>query len=303
MTTHNDQELEQIMQVFISSPTKEMKTYRERAIQAIHDLGMKHVAFAENVPFTHGRKTIFDQNRETVMASDVFIGLYGFDDVWRPAIEQSLCEKHPELLNNPEKMIMEYEYEWARNANLYIFPFLRTYDTQEVPAMELKEGMDRFRRQELRGVTVGWLTTSDAFYDQLVEGLRTIRPRVFLSYSRKNADYVSKLQQELRYEDVHAWRDEANIPGGSKWEAVINAAISQMEAIVVVVTPESLASEWVEKESKAFIEQHKTIIPFIAHSSCRDSLPKYLEDFQSINGTKESGLQDLAKQLRIALGI
>lgn len=94
---------------------------------------------------------------------------------------------------------MEYEYEWAQEAGLYIFPFLRTYDTVDVPPLPMDPRMDQFR---------------------LVEGLTGILPRVFLSYSRKDLEYIRGLQQRLREQDLHAWRDEVSIPGGAEWARV-----------------------------------------------------------------------------------
>jgi TIR domain/Domain of unknown function (DUF4062) len=306
MSTKSSEGLAGVLRVFISSPTKEMKLYRDRAKEAIKDVGMTYVAYddPEGIAHTQSDKTLINLGRDTVKTSDIFIGLYGFGSVWAPArdpvVGEELCRQHPELLKDPGKLMMEYEYEWAREANLYVFPFLRTGDTTDAPAVPIDARMEEFRRR-LSATTVGWLTTPNTFYDKLVRGLKGIRPRVFLSYSRKQLGDARMLQRRLRNEDIHVWRDEVNIPGGAEWRRVIEASLTRMDALVVMITPDSLASEWVEKECKAFIKQKKTVVPFLADSSCRGKLPRYLAKLQFIDGTLEQGVNELARRLRAVL--
>jgi hypothetical protein len=303
MSGSDDSGFAQVMQVFISSPTKEMAAYRDQAIQAVRDIGMiyKNYNDPKGAGFTQGAKSIFDLNRDTVKHCDVFVGIYGFGGVWRPASHPGLLELHPEFLTDPDKLIMEYEYEWAQEAGLYLFRFMRTDETEEAPFTPMDLRMDRFR-VHLMTSTVGWLSNPRTFYDQLADGLRAIRPRIFLSYSRKNTEYASRLQQELRNEDLHAWRDETNIPGGSEWASVIEAAIDRMDALVVLVTPESAASEWVEKECTAFLRNGKPVIPYVAEPGMKSRFPKYLSSIQYIDGTVTQGFLVLVKQLRALLG-
>ncbi len=55
------------LQVFISSATKEMELYRDAAISAIHNLGMRHKNYNDSggAGFTQGNRTIFEMNRDT----------------------------------------------------------------------------------------------------------------------------------------------------------------------------------------------------------------------------------------------
>lgn len=302
MSNSNDSGLAQVMQVFISSPSKEMAAYRDQAINAIRDVGMIHKNYNDpkGAGFTQGAKSIFELNRDTVTHCDAFVGLYGFGGVWRPASHPGLAEMHPELLKDPDKLIMEYEYEWAQQAGLYLFRFMRIDETEDAPFTQIDHRMDRFRARLMTN-TVGWLNSPDIFYDQLVDSLKDIRPRMFLSYSRKNTEYARELQNKLRNEDLHAWRDETNIPGGSEWATVIEAAIERMDALVVIVTPESVSSEWVEKECVGFLSKGKPVIPYIADPTMKSNLPMYLSSIQYIDGTVTQGFSALVKQLRVLL--
>ena len=302
MSTNKRSGLVQVMQVFISSPSKEMEVYRRQAIRAVEQVGMIHKSYNDpkGVGFTQGSGTIFDLNRRTVMSSDVFLGLYGFGAVWKPASEPELVKAHPELSRHPGKLIMEYEYEWAQEGGLYIFPFLRTDETADVPPLPIDSQIDQFRMR-LRSRTVGWLTTPETFHEQLVDGLNSIAPRVFLSYSREDLEYVRDLQRQLRGQDVHAWRDEVSIPGGTEWARVIDAAINEMDVMVVVVTSASAKSEWVEKECSAFINSGKTVVPYIIDAAKKATLPTYLAPLQYVDGTSTDGQLVLARRLRAVL--
>jgi hypothetical protein len=311
MSSSDDSGLAQVMQVFISSPSKEMAAYRDQAIKAIRDVGMIHKNYNDpkGAGFTQGvkgkrkrtrPKSIFELNRDTIRHCDAFVGIYGFGGVWRPASHPGIAELHPKLLKDPDKLIMEYEYEWAQEAGLYLFRFMRTDATEDAALTPMDQRMDRFRFR-LMTSTVGWLSTPRTFYDQLADGLKAIRPRIFLSYSRKDAQYASQLQHELRNEDLHAWRDETNIPGSSKWASVIEAAIERMDALVIVVTHESVASEWVERECAGFLSKGKPVIPYIADETMKSNLPTYLSSIQYIDGTVTQGFSALVKQLRVLL--
>ena len=85
MSSSNDSGLAQAMQVFISSPSKEMAVYRDQAIKAIMDVGMiyKNYNDPKGAGFTQGAKSIFELNRDTVTQCDAFVCIYGFDGVWK----------------------------------------------------------------------------------------------------------------------------------------------------------------------------------------------------------------------------
>ena len=292
-----------VMQVFISSSSKEMSAFRKQAEKAVEEVGMIYKNFNDpkGAGFTQAPGgDIFEMNRNAIVSSDAFIGLYGFSRVWSPSSEPTLIATHSEVANNPGKPIMEFEYEWAEEAGLYMFPFLRTGDTRGANGWEQDPRMMQLYSR-LRARSVGWLTSPEEFYTEIKKALQGIIPRVFLSYSRSNRNAVIDLQNDLRHQDIHAWRDEANIPGGDEWERVISAAIEELSVMILAVTQESIASEWVKKECEAFIENRKPLIPYIIDEQVKDKLPDYLSAIQFIDGTQPNGFGELVKRLRTVL--
>ncbi len=295
-------QLSKVLRVFISSSTSEMQPYREKAIEAIEAAGMRYTNYNEPTGSSsnQGNKTIFEVNHDGVVESDVFLGLYGFKDVWRPASSQDLRYEHPELNDDPDKLIMEYEYEWAMEAKLYIFRFLRTPSTSGVEPANEDRRMAQFRSR-LQARSVGWLSTPTEFYNLFLARLIGIKPRIFLSYSRKNTEYASNLQQKLRGDDLHVWRDATNIPGSADWKNELDTALNLMDVLLLVATSESLESEYVTQECKFFLNAGKPIVIYIVDESIKKSLPDYLSKIQYIDGTDQSGYLNLIKQLRILL--
>ena len=51
---------------------------------------------------------------------------------------------------------------------------------------------------------------------------QALRPQeVFISYSRKDKDFVRRLDEELKRRDREAWVDWEGIPPGDTWEKTI----------------------------------------------------------------------------------
>jgi|SRR6187551_3655430 len=66
---------------------------------------------------------------------------------------------------------------------------------------------------------------------------------VFISDSRKDKEFVRRLDEELKRRDREAWVDWEGIPPGDTWEKTIYSAIEDTDTFVFVLTPDSVASE------------------------------------------------------------
>ena len=65
---------------------------------------------------------------------------------------------------------------------------------------------------------------------------------VFISYSRKDSEFVYLLVDELRYKAHEVWLDTNDIRGGTDWAQEIEKAIDQAYAILVIVSGDSKKS-------------------------------------------------------------
>lgn len=98
--------------------------------------------------------------------------------------------------------------------------------------------------------------------------------QIFVSYSRKDRGFVDDLVRDLSKRGLSCWIDREDISAGRSWRSEISEAISRCDTFLVVLSPESVASENVKREL-AFAESHgRRIIP-LRYQSC--SLPPEID--------------------------
>lgn len=107
-----------------------------------------------------------------------------------------------------------------------------------------------------------------------------IMQRIFISYSRKDSDFVRKLAGDLEKAGYDVWWDVSDLRGGDDWPRVIPAAIESSDYIIVVLSPNAVISEWVEKEYTQALGLHKKIIPVML---ARSSVPFALNTINYVN--------------------
>ena len=87
--------------------------------------------------------------------------------------------------------------------------------------------------------------------------------KIFISYSRKDLIFVEKLAQDLSDSGYEVWYDLSKIEGGDRWSQEIEDGINQSEIFAIVVTQNSMDSEWVEKEYHFASRRGMKIVPLL----------------------------------------
>lgn len=72
--------------------------------------------------------------------------------------------------------------------------------------------------------------------------------QVFISYSRSDRHYAQRLADRLKSENFDVWWDKDSLLPGDKWDPMLDDAISQSFALVVILTPNAIKSHWVTYE-------------------------------------------------------
>ena len=70
---------------------------------------------------------------------------------------------------------------------------------------------------------------------------------IFISHCHEDRKFAKSCQTRLSENGFTAWRSDS-IPAGEDWRKEIDKAIKEAFALVVVITPESKASEYVTYE-------------------------------------------------------
>jgi hypothetical protein len=122
--------------------------------------------------------------------------------------------------------------------------------------------------------------------------------KVFISYSRKDIDFVRKLAGDLETAGYDVWWDITDLQGGDDWVNTIPQAISSSQYVIVVLTPASIESEWVRKEYTQALSLRKKIIPLMLIPS---SVPFALNTLNFVNFASGE-YEDNFKKLLLPLG-
>ena len=85
---------------------------------------------------------------------------------------------------------------------------------------------------------------------------------VFISYAREDQTYVRNLADSLRKRGFEPWMDD-RLRSGDRWWQTIDEAIQECAAFIVVMTPDSNKSEWVEREVMLALDEQKPILPLL----------------------------------------
>jgi hypothetical protein len=106
---------------------------------------------------------------------------------------------------------------------------------------------------------------------------------VFISYSRRNADLMRRLRADLRASGMSVWTDENLTPGKPSWQRAVHAAIRGARTMVVLMTPDSKESEWVEHEISAAHGIRVPIFPVLARGNAKSAIPFALNTYQYVD--------------------
>jgi WD40 repeat protein len=110
-------------------------------------------------------------------------------------------------------------------------------------------------------------------------GISSDRPDAFISYSRRDKDYVeSRLASALEARGKEVWIDTDDIRGGaSDWRATVWAGIEASKAVIFVLTPDSLVSRVCADELAHAEALNKRLIPVLHRPVDGLNVPAALE--------------------------
>lgn len=93
-----------------------------------------------------------------------------------------------------------------------------------------------------------------------------MRPRIFLSHSKKDQEFIKKLANDLKPARVEVWYDDWEIPPGASLRAkIFEEGIQGCDLFFVYLTESAVHSTWVQQElDAAFVTELETRGGFLA---------------------------------------
>lgn len=134
--------------------------------------------------------------------------------------------------------------------------------------------------------------------------------QVFLSYSHKDSELAKQIAEGLVEFGLDIWNSEAEIFPGDNWAEKVSEALKDSDAMVVLLTPESLESITVQREIEYALGNRSysnRLIPVLIGSEeklSEKNIPWILRRLKIIRLSKpeqtEEGINQITEALKLA---
>lgn len=88
-------------------------------------------------------------------------------------------------------------------------------------------------------------------------------PRIFVSHSHHDNYWCRPFVQGLQADGLDVWYDEKGLGAGADWVATIQHELQTRDVFLLIITPESWASAWVQDEMKLALATRRQIVPVL----------------------------------------
>ena len=86
---------------------------------------------------------------------------------------------------------------------------------------------------------------------------------VFVSYAHVDSDFVELLRIKLEEAGINVWVDHSNLKAGTDWRISVDEGIKNSIVLALVMSPESLESQYVTYEWSFALGLGKPIVPLL----------------------------------------
>lgn len=127
--------------------------------------------------------------------------------------------------------------------------------------------------------------------------------KVFISYSRKDEEFVRYLSTTLTESGRETWVDWQSIPPTAEFLKEIYSAIEAADAFVFVISPDSVGSEFCEKEIKHALLHGKKLVPVLCRALGDAAPPQEVAARQWVDFSGGRDFAAAAAELKKALDL
>jgi WD40 repeat protein len=124
---------------------------------------------------------------------------------------------------------------------------------------------------------------------------------VFVSYSRRDGEFVRRLVDSITDRGKEVWLDTEGIADGEVFPEAIKRAIEQSDGFVFVITPDSVRSRYCENEVEYARGLQKRIVPVLRDPVTDSELPAEIRDRNWIPFTDDAEFDPAVGRLLTAL--
>ncbi|HEY7342641.1 MAG TPA: TIR domain-containing protein [Ktedonobacterales bacterium] len=124
---------------------------------------------------------------------------------------------------------------------------------------------------------------------------------IFISYARKDQEFVRELYEMLKTAKRDPWVDWEGIPPSARWLQEVYDAIEAADTFVFVLSPESLGSHVCMQEVAHAQQFKKRIIPVVCANVAGDQAPPVLRELNWIFFRASDNREEAFRKLEFAL--
>jgi tetratricopeptide (TPR) repeat protein len=106
--------------------------------------------------------------------------------------------------------------------------------------------------------------------------------QIFISYSKKDSDFAFKLADDLIAAGHKIWIDRS-LKVGEDWAQTIETNLEKSQEVIVVLSPNSVESKWVQHEGSIAYGLKKPMFPVLIEKIPDEKMPLWAEKFQYHN--------------------
>lgn len=134
---------------------------------------------------------------------------------------------------------------------------------------------------------------------------KTVAYDVFISYSRRDKRTFTEIRDLLTAVGLVVWTDESLTPGTPSWKDAIEDAIEGARSLVVILSPDSKDSAWVEREIEYAMHHNLPIFPVLVRGDVRSAVPFELSGMQWADVRRDfyGGMEPLVAAITDCLAI
>jgi predicted ATPase len=119
---------------------------------------------------------------------------------------------------------------------------------------------------------------------------------IFISYAHADSAFVDRLEADLRHQGFDPWVDRQRLAGGLRWRRELQEAVEQAQVLLIVLSPDAIASQSVQIEFDYALDLHKVVIP-LYHRQCEVPMELRAIQWVDFRQSYEQGLSALLDTL------
>ncbi len=124
--------------------------------------------------------------------------------------------------------------------------------------------------------------------------------KVFISYSGADEKWADRLRSALAKYEVDVWDPASQIAPGENWGLKYGKALENSDAVVVLLSPDSVKSDWVRHEIQYALSSPQfrdRLVPVVVRPT--DEIPWILRKMKVIRATQNA--DETARRIADAL--